>query len=428
MNIILLIISLVIYGSFGLGNFVFVTFSILTCYWAARCFKTKWRRFSFVATISVNAVLLLISKFWPYGLKLYPGLGAFSVFVSLGISYYSLQLIAYLVDVYRGKYEAETNFWHFALCIMYIPQLFIGPISRYDEIKSSIFKKRKISSDNILSGLWRISLGLAKKLIIAGRISLVIATITKDPNTYQGAYALLAMLLYSLQLYSDFSGGIDVVLGVSKMLDIDLVENFNNPFSAQTIKEFWRRWHVSLSSWIRDYIYIPLGGSRCGEIRKAANLLLAFIVSGLWHGLNYLWWGVWHGLFVLTNETLKTKFKILNYLLTFLVVSILWAFFIWPDSATAIKMIISLFTNFNYPELMGDILKLGLNLTEWSILSFFVVGVLFYDGKKEKWQQFWEKAQPEGRLALIGSLVLVILVLGIYGIGFNVEGFIYGNF
>ena len=171
---------------------------------------------------------------------------------------------------------------------MYIPHLFIGPIARYDEMKNELKSKRKISLNNLYNGGIRILWGLFKKLVIAGRISIIITTITGNSEIYNGWYALLAMFAYSIQLYSDFSGGIDIVIGVSKILEINLPENFNSPFLAENIKEFWRRWHITLSTWLKDYIYIPLGGNRCGKFRKSINVLITFIVSGLWHGVNYI--------------------------------------------------------------------------------------------------------------------------------------------
>ncbi len=277
---LLLILSVIIYVSYGLSNFIYICFSLLTTFVAARNLKQddKNRKIVLVGTIIINTIILVGVKFLPYT--------SLNILAPLGVSYYTLQVISYLVDVYKGKYEYEKNLFNYALYIMYIPHLFIGPISRYDEMKKQIITNGKITVSNLYNGGIRILWGLSKKLIIAGRIAIVIETITN--NGYSGTYSLLAMLLYSIELYSDFSGGIDIVLGISKMLGIDLIENFDAPYYSQNIKEFWRRWHISLSSWLRDYIYIPLGGSRCSKIRKAINVLITFAVSGLWHGANYI--------------------------------------------------------------------------------------------------------------------------------------------
>ena len=217
---------------------------------AAKFLKGKNRKLILGITIAVNIAGLVAVKLIPNDY--------FSLFESLGISYYVMQVVSYLIDVYRGKYEAENNLFYYSLYIFYIPHLFIGPIIRYDQMKSQILKSKKIKQNNFINGIIRIMWGLAKKLIIAGRISIIISTITSNTEIYNGAFALFAMLLYSIELYSDFSGGIDIVLGASKIFDINLNENFDSPYYSETIQEFWRRWHISLSSWFKDYVYIPL--------------------------------------------------------------------------------------------------------------------------------------------------------------------------
>ena len=297
MNVLLLLASIIIYASFGIQSLLYVFFSIITTFIAAKYLKTKHKKLILSGTIIVNLAILVFMKFLPYT--------NLSILAPLGISYYTLQIISYLVDVYKGKYEPETNFFNFTLFIMYIPHLFIGPISRYDDMKKNLLAKRKITANNIFDGLLRICWGLIKKFVIAGRTAIFISTISGNIE-YSGGYALLAMIIYSINLYADFSGGIDIVLGVSKMFGIDLVENFDAPYFSQSIKEFWRRWHISLSSWLKDYVYIPLGGNRKGTLRKNINLLITFTVSGLWHGVNYIVWGILNGIFVMFGEKFKT--------------------------------------------------------------------------------------------------------------------------
>ena len=247
-------------------------------------------------------------------------------------------------------------------------------------------------------------------------------------QAYQGAYAFLAMILYSIQLYTDFSGGIDIVMGVSKMLGIELQENFDSPYYSQTIKEFWRRWHISLSSWLRDYVYIPLGGSRCSKLRKCFNTIVTFLVSGFWHGANYLLWGVIHGIFVLLGDKIKTKFKWLNRLITFLIVSFLWSFFIWPTTGDALRMMGSVFTTFNISDLCANFLNLGLSIADWIVLGIFTIGLFIFDGNKNKIIQKVKTLSPEIKTIILCVGILLIFVFGIYGIGFNVNEFIYSKF
>lgn len=250
MNIILLILSLLIYLSFGISNFIFILFSMFSSFIAAKFLRGKNKKFILGLTIFSNIAVLVAVKLVPNSY--------FSFISSLGISYYVMQVISYLIDVYREKYEAENNLFYYGLYIFYIPHLFIGPIIRYDQMKTQILKSKKINHNNLANGGIRIIWGLAKKLIIAGRISILISTITSNTEIYTGAFALFAMILYSIEIYSDFSGGIDIVLGASKIFGIDLNENFDSPYYSETVQEFWRRWHISLSSWFKDYVYIPL--------------------------------------------------------------------------------------------------------------------------------------------------------------------------
>lgn len=419
MNILLLLASIIIYASFGIQSLLYVFFSIITTFIAAKYLKTKHKKLILSGTIIVNLAILVFMKFLPYT--------NLSILAPLGISYYTLQIISYLVDVYKGKYEPETNFYNFTLFIMYIPHLFIGPISRYDDMKKTLLAKRKITANNIFDGLLRICWGLIKKFVIAGRTAILISTISGSTE-YSGGYALLAMIIYSINLYADFSGGIDIVLGVSKMLGIDLVENFDAPYFSQSIKEFWRRWHISLSSWLKDYVYIPLGGNRKGTLRKNINLLITFTVSGLWHGVNYIVWGILNGIFVMFGEKFKTKSKIFNRLVTFIIISFLWAFFIWQDQLTALKMMGSVFTTFNYSEVAAQILNLGLTLADWIVLAVFTIILFIFDGNKDKLIPKLQNSKLETKTILIGVMILIVAILGIYGIGFNVNNFIYSKF
>ena len=466
-NILLLILSIGIYASFGISNLIYILFSTVTTYAAARIIANKRvtkggepynvnytdkenknaeiikevkdensknnqnkknGKWILIITIAVNTCILIAIKILLYGQAKLNWLSGVQIIAPLGISYYTLQVISYIVDVYKGKIEAEKNFFKYVLYVMYFPYLFIGPITRYEDMKNELFKNKRIKPENIYNGTIRILWGLTKKIVIAGRVGILIGTIASDVSAYKGAYALLAMLLYSVQLYADFSGGIDIVIGGSKMLGINLKENFDSPYLSQSIKEFWRRWHIALSSWLKDYIYIPLGGNRCGKIRNKINIIITFVISGFWHGMNYLLWGLLHGLLVVYGKILKTKWKPLNIIITFLLVSILWSFFIWPDTLTSLQMIGSIFTNFNYAQMFTNLLNLGLNLANIIVLIISVIVLIIFDIKKEKIISKIKSYKLEGKLAIIGTLAILVLVFGIYGIGFNVSEFIYSKF
>ena len=278
------------------------------------------------------------------------------------------------------------------------------------------------------NGTLRIAWGFFKKLIISNRINVLISTITQNPSEYNGAFALFAMLLYSIQLYADFSGGIDIVIGFSKVLQINLKENFNTPYVSQNIQEFWRRWHMSLTSWFRDYVYIPLGGNRCSKLRNYFNTIVVFLLSGIWHGVNYILWGLFHGICLIIGKFIKVKNKYVNVTVTFLVVSFLWSFFIWPNAMQALQMMGSVFTTFNYPELFSNILNLGLNLANYIVLIIAVILLIIYDLKKEKINTKIKSLSTEKKIFIFAVLVWLALVFGMYGIGFNASDFIYNKF
>lgn len=415
-NLLILLCSLLIYAGYGLGGLAWLLAAVAVSYGAGLLTK----KYPWVTWVSVGVNALLLTA-----LRLQPVAGVTVLLAPLGISYFTLQLIGYNVDVYRGKYPAEQNFLRYALFITYLPHLFIGPIEGYNP---GIFQNRRMSWEKAVDGAIRVMWGFVKKYVIAARVGVVIASISAQPETYRGGFALLAMVLYSVQLYADFSGGMDMVLGLSKMLGITLSENFDAPFLSQTVQEFWRRWHITLGAWLRTYVYIPLGGNRKGKVRKVLNLLITFLVSGLWHGVNYVLWGLFHGLLVATGKALKTRWKTVNRLLTFLLVSLLWAFFVWPDAKTAMAMLLSLFTTFNYGAVAAEIGKLGLALADWIVLGISTAALWVYDWNRERVNGWLGRRCPATKVAVACTLGLLVLVFGMYGMGFNAQAFIYSRF
>ncbi len=424
MNVLILILSILIYASFGLTNLVYILFSALTTFFAAKYGKGK--KPIVILTIVANLAILVFLKVYFYAENF--GLSLPNILVPIGVSYYTMQVISYLVDVYKGKYEAQQSLGKYLMYVIYIPYLIIGPINRYDQISESLYAKKKWDTNRILNGGIRILWGAFKKLVIAGRLSMILAVITADTTKYTGAYALLAMLLYSIQLYADFSGGIDIVIGVSKLFGINMKENFDAPYLAQNLKEFWRRWHIGLSSWLKDYVYIPLGGNRKGKLRTKINVVITFVVSGLWHGANYLLWGLIHGICVAFPQFLTTKWKYLNRVINYLVVSFTWAFFIWPTTKIALQMMGSVFTNWNYGELFTNLSVFGLDIANGIVLVISILALAIFDTKKDKIILILSNKKVATKLAIIGTVSMLVLIFGIYGIGFEVNDFIYSRF
>ena len=417
MNLLILLAGLHFYAGYGIWGLVWLLAATGISYLLGLLIpKYKWTMYLGVAA---QGILLVLVKLQPVtGMEL---------LAPLGVSYFSLQIISYLVDVYRGTVQPEKNILRYSLYITYFPHLTIGPIESYSNMQRAL-SQRKITWDGISFGAVRALWGLFKKLVIASRAGVIVSAIAADPQSYQGGYALLAMVLYSLQLYADFSGGIDIVLGVSHMLGLRLSENFDRPYFSESVQEFWRRWHITLGAWLKNYVYIPLGGNRKGALRKGINFIITFLVSGLWHGIHYLLWGLLNGIFVLVGKRLQTPIKTLNRIGTFLVISFLWCFFVWPDTLTAARSALSVFTQFNYGDVVANIGALGLDLTGW-IVMLAAGGILWFcDWKVAFFRDRFAKAQPATRLAFVGLLGLVVLLFGMYGIGFEASGFIYGGF
>ncbi len=414
-NILIFIIGLLIVGTAGLGGLLYIAAATVLSYLAGLLIpKQKWLMW---VGVSVNAAILLFIKLLP--------LTKLSFLSVLGISYFSLQIIAYLVDVYKGKHPPEKNFFRYALFITYLPHLYLGPIERYDRFMTAL-DNRKITWDGILGGGARMLWGGFKLLLIDARVSVAIAAVVS--NGLHGAYALAAMVLYSLKLYTNFSGGIDLVLGGSRMLGLTMTENFDTPYLSQSFQEFWRRWHITLGDWLKYYVYIPLGGNRKGKVRKNINLVLTFLVSGIWHGIHYLLWGVFNGIFVAFGTKFQTKWKHLNRFCTFLLVSLLWSFFVWPDTLSAMTNLGSLFTTFNYGHFFTNISLLGLTTTDWIVVGVSSALLWIYDVYKARLNPVFEHWAAWGKLTVIFSLALIVLVFGRYGLGFHAAGFVYGGY
>jgi len=256
------------------------------------------------------------------------------IVLPIGISFYTFQSVSYLIDIYRREVDVQKNIVKLGLYISLFPQLIAGPIVRYKDIASQL-SKRAFSHEKFASGTIRFSLGLAKKVLIANNMAVIADHyFGMDPSGLASSYAWIGIIAYTFQIYYDFSGYSDMAIGLGRMFGFDIVENFNFPYIASSVQDFWRRWHISLSSWFRDYLYIPLGGNRRSAKRTYANLFVVFFVTGFWHGAswNFLAWGLIHGFFLIIERLgmgkLLTKIpKIAGQLYTFFVVLNAWVLF-----------------------------------------------------------------------------------------------------
>ncbi len=279
---------------------------------------------------------------------------AIQFMLPVGISFYTFQTLGYLIDIYRGKYPAERHFGYYCLFVSFFPQILSGPIGRGDVLLPQLKKERTFDIYQASYGMKLMAVGYFKKLVVAGLLAPTVDKIYDNPESYVGLVYIIATFMFALQIYCDFSGYTDIAIGCAKLFGMELSENFKTPYFSRSIKEFWSRWHISLSTWFRDYLYIPLGGNRVGKIRHCFNLMLTFLVSGLWHGagINYILWGGIHGFYQII-ETISGKNKkgregkrnpllnLVSVFLTFMAVCLAWVFF-RADSVSHAWRIISL--------------------------------------------------------------------------------------
>lgn len=317
-NILLLAASLLFYA-WGEGVYVLLMLaSILINYFSGRlidAFRGSWYgKMFFIAAIAGN---LLILGFFKYAHFITDNVNQLLVILGLplidlnpvrlpiGISFFTFQALSYIIDLYRQKIALQKNLLNLGLYIALFPQLIAGPIVRYHDIARQLVERR-VTTDGLSEGVQRFLFGLSKKVLLANPLAVVADQIFSLPQTEMTApVAWLGTLCFTLQIYYDFSGYSDMAIGLGKMFGFTFLENFNYPYISRSIREYWRRWHISLSSWLRDYVYIPLGGSRRGSVRTYLNLLLVFFLCGLWHGAswNFVIWGLYHGAFILFERT-----------------------------------------------------------------------------------------------------------------------------
>lgn len=342
-----------------------------------------------IATLSIliyfkyaNFLILLIDKIFSLGGKA-EFISPFEIILPIGISFFTLQAIAYSIDVYRGNIKPELNFLKFSLFISYFPQLLAGPIERAGRLIPQLNFQNKVTLEQGFIGLKRVLWGLFKKIIIADNLAILVNQIYGSYETSSGGILLLATYMYAFQIYCDFSGYVDIAIGVSKIFGINLTENFNKPYMAVSIKDFWHRWHITLSSWFRDYLYIPLGGKKLSMAKWGTTILLVFIISGFWHGANYTFivWGLLHGVFYLLNHgtslvstKLKTKVHLQRFniprfvkiIVVFNLVSFAWIFFRADSlqhgliiSSKVLSLPVLLGTDLNFLSSIDSIKNLG---------------------------------------------------------------------
>lgn len=364
----------------------------------------------------------------------------FQISIPIGLSFYMFQSIGYLVDVYRGTYSAKTNFIHFGLYLAYFPKFVSGPIEREDTFIKQLSDTANIRFWNrgrISTAVAYMLYGYFLKLVIADRLSIIVTRLFEAPGSYDSFFLVLGALFYTIQIYCDFAGYSYLAIGCSKLFGITLTTNFLAPYCSQNITEFWRRWHISLSTWLRDYIYIPLGGNRKGLFFKCLNTIIVFAICGIWHGsgLSFLVWGLLHGLYSVIHTLLK-KFRIrmpFCHITAFIEVAFAWIFFRATGLKSALFYIWNMFTAGIRPQEYPSVLE-NLEMTNIeiaviiaSILLMIVSDIISYR-KDEPFPEFIQHMQNVGRYLVFYIMLVLLFIFGIYGPGYHSEQFIYMQF
>ena len=346
--------------------------------------------------------------------------------IPVGISFFTFQAVGYLFDVYYQRIKAEKSIVDYTLFVCFFPQIFSGPISKANELLPQIKEEHKFNYQQGVQGLKFLLWGMFLKLVLADRLGLYVDKVAASYEMYSGGTCVLSAIFYSLQIYGDFAGYSLMAIGVAKTLGFNLINNFNRPYFSVSITDFWRRWHISLSRWLKDYVYIPLGGSRCSKLRNYWNIFVTFLVSGIWHGANWTFivWGLIHGFAQIIEKALgwnnkesKGFVKLLRILGTFVLVTVAWIFFRMPTLSDAVLFIIHGVTDFGSPEVLSItnfaiyLMAIALVVFKETREEFFPTKLRFLNNRYVRWAEY----------VVVFSLILLCGAL-------DSGSFIYGSF
>ncbi|MCI8692873.1 MAG: MBOAT family protein [Lachnospiraceae bacterium] len=433
--------------------------------------RLRW----FVCCVLLNIGILAAVKYTNFFLSNVNGiltafgqtkqLSFFSLALPMGISFYTFQALGYLIDVYRGTVPAEKNPFRFALFVSFFPQLVQGPISRFGDLGRTLYGEHAFDARTVSYGLQRVLWGYFKKMVVADRILAAVTAIIGDTNTYGGAYVFVGMLFYTLQLYADFTGGIDITIGIAETMGITVQENFNRPYFSKSLKEYWRRWHISMCSWFRDYVFYPVSvsgfmqkfskfarghfGQKVGKrLPVYISSFAVWFATGIWHGAswNFIVWGLGNWAVLMLSEELEPlyerfhgrfrfgeglPYRVFQMGRTFLLVCCLNIFDCYHSLGETFRAFASMFTAGNWKVLWdGSLMELGLTGLDYGILGAGVALMLSVSllGRSGSVRDKIAARPYPLRFAIWYGLFLAVLLMGAYGIGYDASQFIYNQF
>jgi len=383
----------------------------------------------------------------------------------LGISFYTFQTMSYVVDVYRGAVTAERNPFRLALFTSFFPQIIQGPISRFGDLSKTLFSDHRITAGELTFGLQRVVLGFFKKLVIADRLMIALGAILSNPDEYHGVFVLFAILLFAVALFADFTGGIDITIGIAEALGVKIKENFNRPFYATSTADYWRRWHITMGTWFRDYLYYPMLTSRpmtrLSKFTRAKlgdgfgkrlpiylTTLTVWFTTGLWHGAtwSFVIWGLLNGFIIIISEECKplyerfhdgckvghlAVYRAFQVMRTFCLLSLIRTIYIYENAGAYFRALGTVFTDFGFGRLFsGDLMELGLSAADYIVASLgvaflIVIGQL---GKDSDIRVVLSRRPRVLRYLVVLVVVFSIVVFGAYGVGYDAAQFIYNQF
>lgn len=440
----LLVASLIFYIAWSPILIFLMIFLIGVNFITSNSFSTaKNKKLNLIICICINFGVLFIFKYFNFfnstinqifnlvNIKI--NIPKFDILLPMGISFYTFQVVGYTIDVYRKDIKPQKNFFKLMLFISFFPQLVAGPIERSNNLMSQLFKSHKLNFQNFIIGFKYMIFGYFKKVVIADRVSVFVNNVYNDTVNFSGIYFVIATIFFAFQIYCDFSGYSDIAKGTARLFDINLMDNFKTPYMATSIRDFWRRWHISLSTWFKDYLYIPLGGNKK---HKYFNTLITFLVSGLWHGasLTYVIWGLIHGVLQIFEDLASKIFKfnniIINFfkrIIVFIIVCFTWIFFRANSIKDSIYIIKNILADDYKQNIISVLNNLGPNLLEVfiAIVMILLLIIIEFISKDENIHVIL--ARKNIVINFVFYYIITMLVFG-FGVYYDSGAFIYFQF